>query len=61
MIGILFAERGSPGSGPHLMVRGDVDHKLRYRYVTNAFVTNKLRDQLGRWIYRSRVQRECLG
>ena len=52
MIGILFAERGSPGSGPHLMVRGDVDHKLRYRYVTNAFVTNKLSDQLGRWIYR---------
>lgn len=43
MIGILFAERRSPGSGPHLMVRGDVDHKLRYRYVTNAFVTSKLR------------------
>ena len=43
-----------------MMVKGDVDHKLRYGYVTNAFVTNKLRDQLGHWIYRSRVQRECL-
>ena len=40
-----------------MMVKGDVDHKLRYGYVTNAFVTNKLRDQLGHWIYSL----ECKG